>query len=218
MNNKRNDTGITAAIYVLLGAGALWQILGLFTALRQGMAAPLLAVLSALLLCYWLRDAHIARGRRIGWAAAVAVTAFAIEWYGVKSGRVFGDYVYGAVLQPQLDSVPLVIGLAWLQSLVSAVAVAQGLLRRPGTFRRLWIAALLMVVLDVAMEPAAVALGYWSWPGGFVPLQNYFAWFILSILFLLAAHLLRIFETPLPLIARHVYWAQLLYFSLIAIF
>ena len=42
--------------------------------------------------------------------------------------------------------------------------------------------ALLMVGLDVMIEPVAIALDFWQWSGGNIPLQNYVAWFITAAL------------------------------------
>jgi uncharacterized membrane protein len=38
--------------------------------------------------------------------------------------------------------------------------------------------ALLMVIFDWCMEPAAMKLGYWTWRDGNLLLRNYLAWFI----------------------------------------
>ena len=42
-----------------------------------------------------------------------------------------------------------------------------------------------MFFFDLTMEPAAIALGYWTWEQGAVPLANYLSWFLLGFVFLL---------------------------------
>jgi bisanhydrobacterioruberin hydratase len=42
------------------------------------------------------------------------------------------------------------------------------------------VAAGLTVAFDAVMEPVAIALGYWTWTGGAIPLRNYAAWFLIS--------------------------------------
>ena len=44
----------------------------------------------------------------------------------------------------------------------------------------------MMVVYDIVLEPAAIALDMWSW-GGPVPMQNYIAWFFISFFLILFA-------------------------------
>jgi uncharacterized membrane protein len=38
-------------------------------------------------------------------------------------------------------------------------------------------AALLMVALDVLIEPVAVALDFWQWENAVIPIQNFVMWF-----------------------------------------
>ena len=93
----------------------------------------------------------------------------------------------------------------------SCLFLAEGLLARPGrdmlTQRRLWwqvplITGVIAVVLDLFIDPVAVAAGYWVWfvQGTVyygIPLLNYVGWFVLMFL------------APLAwiLIARHRQWS-----------
>ena len=45
-----------------------------------------------------------------------------------------------------------------------------------------------MVAYDVLMEPVAIRLDFWHWPEGSIPLQNYFAWFVVAFALLVAVH------------------------------
>jgi putative membrane protein len=42
-------------------------------------------------------------------------------------------------------------------------------------------ASLLMVALDLCIEPVAIALDFWTWQSDSVPIQNYLAWFITAL-------------------------------------
>ena len=72
-----------------------------------------------------------------------------------------------------------------------------------------------MVCFDLFMEPAAGILDYWTWVGNRIPLQNYLAWFGLSFVFAGIGIKVGLFSQPLPHIAFHFYFAQLLYFGLV---
>jgi putative membrane protein len=114
--------------------------------------------------------------------------------------------------------VPLAIGFAWLGMIVSSAALSQRLLssRLAGNPHGMALAiALLMVIFDFFMEPAAMRLGYWSWRDGVVPLQNYLAWFVLGYVFSYIGLRLGLFRQRQPALAMHAYFAQLVYFIMV---
>jgi uncharacterized membrane protein len=81
-----------------------------------------------------------------------------------------------------------------------------------------------MTVFDIFMEPVATKLHYWFWlestGNSFIvaPFQNYAAWFVISYVLAWFALRWKLFEIELPRVAWHSYWAQLLYFTIIALF
>ena len=103
------------------------------------------------------------------------------------------------------------IFFGWIAMCGSCLFLAEGLLAQPGrdmlTQRRLWwqvplITGVIAVVLDLFIDPVAVAAGYWVWfvQGTVyygIPLLNYVGWFVLMFL------------APLAwiLIARHRRWS-----------
>jgi putative membrane protein len=154
----------------------------------------------------------------VWWSVAVIVSSFLIELAGVKTGVIFGAYEYGKTLQPTIMDVPLAIGFAWLGMIVSSAALSQRLLssRLAGNPHGMALAiALLMVIFDFFMEPAAMRLGYWSWRDGVVPLQNYLAWFVLGYVFSYIGLRLGLFRQRQPALAMHAYFAQLVYFIMV---
>ena len=142
--------------------------------------APLFARLTPLLLtgaCAVLLATQAHRTAWLyAWAAAVAVLGYAIEVLGVKTGAIFGEYSYSGILGPRVLGVPLTIGLNWLQLSLIFGGLAQRLV--PHWLARAALAALGMVLLDVLLEPAAIALDFWQWAAGTPPLQNYLGWFL----------------------------------------
>ncbi len=207
-------------LYFLLLAGGLWHVLGWFQDLMRLLAGPMLMALALVTLMAMTGPGSSLVWRRRAWiySLAVVATSHCIEWYGVRSGLIFGSYHYGQILQPQVAGVPLAIGFAWLVMIWSSAAVAQRLL--PQKLRRHALAfimatAVLMVAFDAVMEPAAMKLGYWTWRGGEIPAQNYLAWFALSMAYAALGWRLRLFAEKLPALAGHVYAAQLCYFILV---
>lgn len=72
------------------------------------------------------------------------------------------------------------------------------------------IAAMLTALYDVTIEPVAIALDYWQWGGGEIPLQNYLAWAGIAFLISLPLYVFRIrFRSPVLLV---YFFAQLFFF------
>jgi bisanhydrobacterioruberin hydratase len=168
------------------------------------------------------------RSRFWGWAGGTFLVTWALEVLGVHTGIVFGEYVYGRGLGAPVLGVPPLIGFNWvlvcLGMLIWVTAAeerwAVRRVREGGEGGRLprpilaLAAAALATGFDWVMEPVAIGLGYWSWAGGDIPLQNYAAWFAIALgasltwLYLLP----RQTRTATRLPAWHVL-AQLLFFA-----
>ncbi|MEX0980449.1 MAG: carotenoid biosynthesis protein [Bacteroidales bacterium] len=116
---------------------------------------------------------------RFAWKALVIYSAgFIIEIAGVNTGLVFGTYVYGPTLGPKLFYTPLIIGINWLMLVYASLVITSRFIEK--RYFRVLVAAVLMVVYDFALEPAAIDLDMWDW-GGAVPMQNYLAWLAISL-------------------------------------
>jgi bisanhydrobacterioruberin hydratase len=106
------------------------------------------------------------------------LVGFWIEVLGVHTGVVFGSYSYGATLGWSWLEVPLIISCNWL-ILVYCSGVLVVKLSAP-----VWVKALLaagvMTILDVLIEPVAMHFDFWDWEGGSPPIRNYCAWFVVS--------------------------------------
>ena len=108
---------------------------------------------------------------------AVSIIGFLIEVVGVKTGYIFGRYYYGQSLGFHLLSVPLLIGLNWGILLYSTIQLSN--FNNP--ILKSFFGAFLMVLLDFFIEQNAPVYDFWYWEDGFVPLQNYIAWFLISL-------------------------------------
>jgi bisanhydrobacterioruberin hydratase len=119
--------------------------------------------------------------RSVFFLALCYIVGFGAELFGVQTGLLFGSYEYGDVLGWKVWDTPLMIGVNWMiLAYCSGVTVNHLAPRRPWPARAI-AAALIMVALDVLIEPAAMRYGFWSWENDAVPLQNYFGWFIVAL-------------------------------------
>ncbi len=133
----------------------------------------------------------------------------AVEIIGVKTGVLFGQYEYGNTLGFKILDVPLIIGINWfLLSYLFANLVERTPL---SSWAKPLLAAILMVAMDVVIEPVAIYLDYWRWEGGIIPIRNYVAWFGVAYVIQLILNLLKVKvenRVSLPLLL-----AQLAYFG-----
>ena len=135
-------------------------------------------LLVSLALVLWF---HPGWGQRtLAFLAVAYFTGFGAELFGVQTGILFGEYSYGRVLGPKLWGTPLMIGINWVMLGYSAGVIANRLAGSRHWLLRGLVAALLMVGLDVLIEPVAMHYGFWSWKGNEVPLRNYLGWFLVA--------------------------------------
>lgn len=111
----------------------------------------------------------------------VFLAGLSVEIIGVKTGLIFGEYSYGHVLGPKVFGTPIIIGLLWWLLVYTASSIVE-YWDTPGIVKAFTV-AILVTALDIVLEPVAIHLGFWSWNAVQVPLQNYFAWFVIAFVF-----------------------------------
>ncbi len=105
---------------------------------------------------------------------------FFVEVLGVYSGQLFGEYYYGKTLGFQFLGVPLIIGVNWVLLVVSSFAVSSYFVSN--SILKVILSSLIMVLLDLMIEPVAIRLDFWHWKAEIIPLQNYIMWFLVALL------------------------------------
>lgn len=138
---------------------------------------PLNLLLTAALLLAFHRDRTPAFW---GFCLVVTLVGFGVEVVGVTTGKLFGQYAYGATLGLQWQQTPLLIGINWLM-LTYMAGILACYLPLPG-FLRAVVAALLLVGLDVCLEPVAVRYDFWTWQYDVIPFQNFKGWFMVALI------------------------------------
>ncbi|HTD42475.1 MAG TPA: carotenoid biosynthesis protein [Mucilaginibacter sp.] len=142
----------------------------------------------------------------------VFISGFAAEWAGVHKHLFFGDYTYGKTLGVKVLGVPLIIGVNWFLLTYSASVLMQRS-RLKSMFFRVIIGSLILVLLDLLIEPVAAHLDYWHWAGDAIPLKNYLSWFLASIVMLFIYELFRFkyqsVVAPVLLITQFIFFGIL---------
>jgi putative membrane protein len=162
------------------GAAVLAMLLTPFArrggAVRRGLTAVTVIAGASRSIAADVRRHGTSRALLVG--AATAVGTWSAEALGVRSGRIFGRYVYTAALRPQLAGVPVLVPLAWVAmaapSHSTAAAIATGRSRRIGA------GAVALTAWDLFLDPQMIGEGYWRWLRGGryrgIPLANFAGW------------------------------------------
>jgi putative membrane protein len=155
-------------------------------------------------------------GKFILFALLIFASSLILEWVGVHKNLIFGNYSYGATLGLKVDEIPLIIGLNWFLLIYSAGVLMQRT-RIRSILIRVIVGAIILVLLDLIIEPVAQHLGYWHWTNNVIPLKNYICWFGIS------GVMLFVFEkfgfrkqgivAPVFLLVQFVFFMVLFFFS-----
>lgn len=122
-------------------------------------------------------------GKLLLFTLLLFISGFFIEWIGVHTSWLFGTYSYGNTLGIKLNNIPLTISINWFL-LIYSTGVFMQLIRVKNIFTRVITGALILVLLDVLIEPVAMKFDYWHWAGNVIPIENYACWFLVSALML----------------------------------
>jgi len=126
-------------------------------------------------------------GYFLAYLLIVYLLGFTIEWAGVETGKIFGQYFYGENLGLKLLDIPLIIGINWVilsyctMNIIGLAYTKLNLKTNPIII--VFVASLLMVFADFWIEQLCSRFDFWYWKSNIVPLQNYTAWFFFSFAF-----------------------------------
>jgi len=114
----------------------------------------------------------------------IFMVSYFIEVIGVNYKVIFGSYEYGNSLGIKIFSTPILIGINWffLIYLTASIYPKSINMKIPKNIKIL-ISSLLMLAYDIVLEPVSSKLDLWYWSNNTIPIQNYIAWFVLSLLF-----------------------------------
>jgi len=178
---------ISLAAVFFFGLGLVWHLIPFTSDLVRPLTPFMLLVFGVLAIAPFIAVDGV---RLLLWAVASYAAGFALEAIGVATGAIFGPYEYSTVLGENILRVPPIIGFNWIVVVSGCATLAAFLVYKamPGVdggrgmrvIRILVIAivsGILAAAFDWVMEPAAVALDYWTWLVPAIPFLNYFTWF-----------------------------------------
>ncbi|MFO7722571.1 MAG: carotenoid biosynthesis protein [Bacteroidales bacterium] len=183
LKDKKRIRGFIVSYYIIGFAGMVFPLTKPFFEQLTGLT---ILISFALMMLYhegWTMRFIVA-------SSLIYIAGFAVEAAGVQTGEVFGHYAYHTSLGPRIMGTPLLIGINWLMLIYAVYHIVNPI--RIHTFAKPFIGALLMVLYDYLLEPVAIHWNMWKWGGTVVPVRNYFAWFLISLLFLALMQVLKI--------------------------
>ncbi|RNC80179.1 MAG: carotenoid biosynthesis protein [Winogradskyella sp.] len=161
----------------------LFTISGIFGILSEGYSDWFLSMTSInLLLLFVIVIINIKSFKPI-YSIAFSIPffiGFITEALGVNFGLIFGSYTYGENLGLKVVGVPVMICLNW--ALLTAITSDVASCFSKNRVLKASIGALLMTLLDGAIEISAPRFDFWEFDGGVVPVQNYVGWFIVAFI------------------------------------
>lgn len=171
----------------VLGAGC--AVLGLFGIMSAQAPLPAawawLPIVSVVLLALpgyfaFVSDAGDKRGGAV--LVLLAIVGLTIEYIGVTTGWPYGTFSYSDAMGEKLFGiVPWTVAFAWPPLVLGTLYAIKSIDHWPLPVRA-FIAAILLVIIDLTLDPAAVAQGFWTFtPEGAyygVPWSNYVGWLL----------------------------------------
>lgn len=169
-------------IILLFILGFIFIVGGYLTASKQIFTSELITISLLITISFPAIVGLIQKSdiKRAGIALILlALFAYIIESIGIITGFPYGSFTYKGTLGPQiLGIVPVLLPFVWIPFVLSSFTIAKELKQRKwilivtGTF--------VLLGMDFIIDPAAVALNYWSYNnGGFyygIPLSNFAGW------------------------------------------
>ncbi|MCX7876113.1 MAG: carotenoid biosynthesis protein [Melioribacteraceae bacterium] len=148
------------------------------------------------------------------WLLIVFFITMLIEIIGVHTKIIFGNYQYGNTLGIKIFGVPIIIGFNWVLIILGAIQLSNKLFNKKLLI--LLVAPVFTVLFDFILEPVAIKLDYWSWHNNTIPIQNYIAWYIISLVAVMFFSFMKI-ELKNNISMKY-FIVQLIFFLILKIF
>ncbi|MEM4735022.1 MAG: carotenoid biosynthesis protein [Candidatus Thorarchaeota archaeon] len=172
-------------LYVL--AAALFAASWLVANVNIGELAPLASVLFVIVMAvpaYYYLCRWTGVGRGLGMIVILGVLPLVVESIGITTGIPYGGFYYTDRMGPKLlGLVPWSVAFAYGPLVLGSFTVAARMSGDPRI--AIPLSSLVLVVVDLILDPAAVVLNIWVWtePGPYygIPLTNYSGWFLTAL-------------------------------------
>lgn len=111
----------------------------------------------------------------------IGASGFLLEVLAVKTGYVYGYFLFGPTLGYSFWETPVLLAAIWAGNIYASRQI--GTMIAKDTFVVSLVSAALVTLLVFFMEPFAVREGMWSWNGSAIPRHKYIGTFISTLVF-----------------------------------
>jgi bisanhydrobacterioruberin hydratase len=213
INSKRlpGSKQLTHFLWLLYGIGFVGHVSDTLLPLALKFTSFIFLLTGVVILYFAFKEGDI---KFLIWFLFSYIILFTSEILGVKTGIIFGDYLYSDFLGPAYFGVPLIISFNWIFILLGSVYIASLAVEKVSL--QALLAGTIAVVYDMMLQAAVKKLLYWEWYEGIVPIWNYYSWFFLGALLAWLYQKLKIrLHDP---IYFHFYLVNITLYTLLAIF
>lgn len=226
---QNRTRAVTITLTALLALYAFARILEILPFSTPSTPIVALEILSALAFALIHGAQHYRLRGILAFAAITLILGNIVETIGVHTGLPYGHYEFLPLMGPQLNRVPILLGLAYIGMAYASWTLARLILG--ATAIRLAgsqlitvpiLAAVIMTAWDFAQDPVwSTLLHAWRWYDGGVwfgvPLTNYAGWLLTVFLIYVAFALLLRRSGAFPVPARPHWRAAVLLYALCAL-
>ena len=179
VNHWRSLNAMHRWMNVLLVCLFAFGVIGLNVSLTRNYFEPLSWFTLLFAFAVLMFTHHTFNTRFVGVILLAFTVGLLVEIAGVKTGFIFGKYIYTQMLGASIFSVPLIIGVNWASLTYATNNMTAHFISNKNIAAL--VAAAGMVCLDVLIEPLAIKHSFWIWlENGIPPLRNYLGWFATS--------------------------------------
>jgi putative membrane protein len=150
---------------------------------------PEMAIVSSVFVVLFALPSYFVIVKTKGWKRGLVVLwalgmyALVIESLAINTGFPYGNFIYNDLLgQKVFGLTPWTVAFAWPPILLLSYWFARKRHSPNEKVKILFSTAFGAMLIDLVLDPAAVALGFWNWetPGFFyeVPLINFLGWLL----------------------------------------
>lgn len=213
MERKKNylEKYLIPVIYILYAVGVIGHLTSSLYDTMITLTPFMLLVTGAFVLFFSIKERS---NLLLIWVVVTYIITFSLEVFGVETGLIFGEYHYGESLGIKLLNVPLIIGFNWVMVILGSIGIVK--LFSENKKNIIIFAPLFALIFDFLLEPLSSKLDYWHWKEGIIPLQNYAAWYFISLLSVLFFIKLKIKFNIIY--SSNYYFVQFLFFLFLSIF
>jgi putative membrane protein len=171
--------------WLLIIPGILFFLGGFFVAILG--IDPSLAFVSALFVLvlafpsFWVCYRWLGRVKGLVVLGILCIHAIIMESLAVLTGVLYGSFSYGSIVGWKIFGItPWTVPFAYVPLVLGTVPFASQLVNK--YWQLILTSTLLLVVIDMVLDPGAILLGMWYYDAGGiyygVPWSNFFGWLI----------------------------------------